>query len=133
MNDSAFIYHAVFIIFFSMPRTQHEMIHASLSINNLCDSHGPNFLKEMNRINAETGANVTVYHYFKNEIALYENRLWRCNGKCRNRPPQFGLIRNKTHDFIDFKKQWWWSYHWKNCGGNFELLHMVESKSCTSN
>lgn len=98
------------------------MIHAFLMINNKCDGHGPNFHKEMDRINAETGAKVSVYHDYENEVALYEKRLWRCNGKCRKKPPQFGLVRKSTRDFIDFKDQWWWSYHSKNCGGNFELV-----------
>lgn len=106
-----------------MPR-QHEMIHASLSIDGRCDSHGPNFLSMMNRINEQTGANVSVLHDFHDEAALYENRLWRCNGECRNRPSQFGYVRNDsdTCDYVDFESQWWWPYHVKTCGGNFELV-----------
>lgn len=99
------------------------MIHASLSINGTCDIHGPNFLNEMHRINAQMGTEVSVHHKFDNEIAFYENRLWRCNGKCRKRSPQFGLVRNETYDFVDFEDQWWWSHHLKNCGGNFELVN----------
>ncbi|XP_037049005.1 sprT-like domain-containing protein Spartan [Bradysia coprophila] len=104
----------------------HEMIHAFLSIKDSCDDHGPNFLKEMDRINAETGATVSIHHNHHNEVALYNNRLWRCNGICRKRSPQFGLIRIETGSLVDFEDQWWWSYHLKNCGGNFELVPVPE-------
>lgn len=102
------------------------MIHAALIINvtDVGQEHGPNFRKEMDRINAETGANISIYHNYSNEIALYEKRLWRCNGKCRNQPPKFGIIRlkEKEKDFVNFKDQLWWSYHLKNCGGYFRLV-----------
>lgn len=59
------------------------MIHVSLAIDNNHDKdgHGPNFQRIMQRINMEKGANISVTHNFDNEIALYDNRLWRCNGK----------------------------------------------------
>ncbi|KAG4066002.1 hypothetical protein HA402_001249 [Bradysia odoriphaga] len=107
----------------------HEMIHAFLSIKDSCDDHGTNFRKEMDRINAETGATVSIHHQHHNEVALYESRLWRCNGICRKRSPQFGLIRIETGCLVDFEDQWWWSYHLKNCGGTFELVPVPEESA----
>ncbi|KAG4070656.1 hypothetical protein HA402_013576 [Bradysia odoriphaga] len=98
----------------------HEMIHASLFLDQDPDSseHGPSFLKIMNRIYRQTGADVSVYHDYHNEVALYENRLWRCSGKCKNRPPHFGLFRAKTEGTFDDECL----YHLKYCKRNLELV-----------
>ena len=49
----------------------HEMIHAFLFVTNNNDDHdghGPEFHKHMYRINASTGANISVYHTFHDEV-----------------------------------------------------------------
>ena len=64
----------------------HEMIHAYLFItanNKDRDGHGPEFVKEMNRINALENCNITIYHNFTDEVDYYRNHIWRCNGSCQ--------------------------------------------------
>ncbi|XP_037030967.1 sprT-like domain-containing protein Spartan [Bradysia coprophila] len=105
----------------------HEMIHASLFLDQDPDSseHGPSFIKIMNRIYRQTGADVSVYHDYHNEIALYENRLWRCNGKkCENRPPHFGLMRVNPGGTFDFDDAY--LYHLKYCKRDLELVKCGE-------
>lgn len=98
------------------------MIHAYLFIEGGEDDHGPNFQCVMERVNEETGANVTIYHDFHDELALLENRLWQCNGKCRRRSPNFGIVRSETDNFDEFKDEQWFSSHSITCGGKFELV-----------
>ncbi|CAN8203777.1 unnamed protein product [Coccothraustes coccothraustes] len=99
----------------------HEMIHALLFVTrNYKDreSHGPEFCKHMRRINLLTGANVTIYHDFYDEINLYRQHWWRCNGPCQNRAPYFGYVKrsmNRAPSAHDF----WWDEHQKTCGGTF--------------
>ncbi|XP_009078792.1 PREDICTED: sprT-like domain-containing protein Spartan, partial [Acanthisitta chloris] len=99
----------------------HEMIHALLFVtHNYKDrqSHGPEFCKHMRRINLLTGANVTIYHTFYDEIDLYRQHWWRCNGPCQNRGPYFGYVKrsmNRAPSAQDF----WWDDHQKTCGGTF--------------
>lgn len=102
------------------------MIHAILFLDNDTDGgdHGPSFIKIMNRIYRETGADVSVYHDYHNEIAMYENRLWRCNGKCRNRPPHFGLLQVNEDGICSLGKSW--LYHLKKCKRAFELVKADE-------
>eukprot|EP00731_Ephydatia_muelleri_P038318 Em0718g3a len=74
----------------------HEMIHAYLFVtanNKDHDAHGPNFLEHMHRINHITGAKITVYHSFHNEVNEYRQHWWRCTGPCRNRPPYYGFVK----------------------------------------
>lgn len=99
----------------------HEMIHAYLFVTNNNrdrDGHGPEFLKHMKRINNEAGTNITVYHDFHDEVNLYKQHWWRCNGPCNKRKPFFGLVRramNRPPGPNDF----WWAEHSKTCSGQF--------------
>ncbi|NXY83166.1 SPRTN protein, partial [Alcedo cyanopectus] len=98
----------------------HEMIHALLFVTNIkeCESHGPEFRKQMRRINRLTGAHVTVYHNFNDEVTSYRQHWWRCNGRCQNRSPYFGYVKravNRAPSAQDF----WWVEHQKMCGGTF--------------
>ncbi|KAM7027583.1 DNA-dependent metalloprotease SPRTN [Passerculus sandwichensis] len=99
----------------------HEMIHALLFVtHNYKDreSHGPEFCKHMRRINLLTGANVTIYHNFYDEINLYRQHWWRCDGPCQSRAPYFGYVKrsmNRAPSAHDF----WWDEHQKTCGGTF--------------
>ena len=50
------------------------MIHAYLFVtdgNDDHDGHGPAFHEHMFRINKEAGTNISVYHNFHDEVALY--------------------------------------------------------------
>ncbi|XP_054832265.1 DNA-dependent metalloprotease SPRTN isoform X2 [Eublepharis macularius] len=109
----------------------HEMIHALLFVthnNKDHDSHGPEFCKHMHRINRLTGANITIYHEFHDEVDSYRQHWWRCNGPCQNRKPYFGYVKrsmNRAPSANDF----WWSEHQQTCGGTFTKIKEPESYS----
>ncbi|XP_030302907.1 sprT-like domain-containing protein Spartan [Calypte anna] len=109
----------------------HEMIHALLFVTNNDkdrESHGPEFCKHMRRINRLTGANVTIYHSFHDEVDLYRQHWWRCNGPCRNRKPYFGYVKrsmNRAPSARDF----WWAEHQEKCGGTFTKVKEPENFS----
>lgn len=71
----------LYVVFFF--NSQHEMIHAYLFVLNIREGnggHGPNFKRIMESINRTAGTNITVYHTFHDEVALYKTHIWRCNG-----------------------------------------------------
>ncbi|KFZ66004.1 SprT-like domain-containing protein Spartan, partial [Podiceps cristatus] len=109
----------------------HEMIHALLFVTNNDkdrESHGPEFCKHMRRINRLTGANVTIYHSFHDEVDLYRQHWWRCNGPCQNRKPYFGYVKrsmNRAPSARDF----WWAEHQETCGGTFTKVKEPENFS----
>ncbi|XP_042325090.1 LOW QUALITY PROTEIN: DNA-dependent metalloprotease SPRTN [Sceloporus undulatus] len=109
----------------------HEMIHALLFVTNNDrdrDSHGPEFCKHMHRINSLTGANITIYHDFHDEVDSYRQHWWRCNGPCQNRKPYFGYVKramNRAPSANDF----WWSEHQNTCGGTFTKIKEPENYS----
>ncbi|XP_007424885.1 sprT-like domain-containing protein Spartan [Python bivittatus] len=109
----------------------HEMIHALLFVTNNDkdrESHGPEFCKHMHRINRLTGANITVYHEFHNEVDFYRQHWWRCNGPCQNRKPYFGYVKrvmNRAPSANDF----WWAEHQQSCGGTFTKVREPKNSS----
>ncbi|KAF1477312.1 SprT-like domain-containing protein Spartan, partial [Pygoscelis antarcticus] len=109
----------------------HEMIHALLFVTHNDkdrESHGPEFCKHMRRINRLTGANVTIYHTFHDEVDLYRQHWWRCNGPCQNRKPYFGYVKrsmNRAPSARDF----WWAEHQETCGGTFTKVKEPENFS----
>eukprot|EP00731_Ephydatia_muelleri_P027277 Em0019g150a len=99
----------------------HEMIHAYLFVtanNKDHDAHGPNFLEHMHRINHITGAKITVYHSFHNEVNEYRQHWWRCTGPCRNRPPYYGFVKRAMNRAPSPQDQWW-AKHETSCGGKY--------------
>nr|XP_022916074.1 sprT-like domain-containing protein Spartan [Onthophagus taurus]XP_022916075.1 sprT-like domain-containing protein Spartan [Onthophagus taurus] len=108
----------------------HEMIHAYLFVTNNNrdrDGHGPEFHKHMHRINGEAGTNITVYHDFHDEVELYKQHWWKCNGPCQQQKPYFGVVKraiNRAPGPNDF----WWSEHQSRCGGIFTKIHEPEKK-----
>ncbi|KAI3389241.1 hypothetical protein SNEBB_007651 [Seison nebaliae] len=99
----------------------HEMIHAYLFIT--CkkrdrDGHGPQFKDHMNKINNETGLNITVYHSFHNEVRHYKTFEWTCNGTCRHRPPFYGNYKAAVNR-PPGKSNSWFNNHQQTCGGKF--------------
>lgn len=100
---------------------QHEMIHALLFVaenNRDHDGHGPQFQAHMTRINAKTGANITIYHNFHNEVRQYRQHWWKCTGPCQHRPPFYGMVKrsmNRAPSSMDL----WWDTHKQTCGGEF--------------
>ncbi|NXO78481.1 SPRTN protein, partial [Sitta europaea] len=109
----------------------HEMIHALLFVtHNYKDreSHGPEFCKHMHRINLLTGANVTVYHDFHAEVAVYRQHWWRCSGPCRSRAPYFGYVKRSVNR-APAAHDCWWAEHQRTCGGTFTKVKEPEKFS----
>ncbi|XP_039981076.1 DNA-dependent metalloprotease SPRTN [Xiphias gladius] len=106
----------------------HEMIHALLFVtqnNRDRDGHGPEFCKHMSRINKASGTNITVYHSFHDEVDVYRQHWWRCNGPCQNRKPYFGYVKramNRAPSSLDP----WWEDHQRKCGGTYTKVKEPE-------
>ncbi|XP_051849570.1 DNA-dependent metalloprotease SPRTN isoform X1 [Antechinus flavipes] len=99
----------------------HEMIHAYLFVTNNDkdrEGHGPEFCKHMHRINRLTGANVTIYHSFHDEVDVYRQHWWRCNGPCQNRKPYYGYVK-RSMNRAPSPKDFWWAEHQRTCGGTY--------------
>lgn len=99
----------------------HEMIHAYLFVasnDRDRESHGENFHLHMHRINGETGAKISVYHSFHDEVRHYKTHVWRCNGPCQHEKPYLGFVRrarNRAPSVNDL----WWEAHKAKCNGEF--------------
>ncbi|KAM9354434.1 DNA-dependent metalloprotease SPRTN [Pholidichthys leucotaenia] len=106
----------------------HEMIHALLFVtqnNRDREGHGPEFCKHMDRINRASGTKITVYHSFHDEVDLYRQHWWRCDGPCQNRRPYFGYVKramNRAPSSLDP----WWNDHKMTCGGTFTKVKEPE-------
>lgn len=99
----------------------HEMIHALLFVTNNNrdrDGHGPEFHKHMYRINGEAGTNITVYHDFHDEVNLYQQHWWRCDGACRTRRPFYGFVK-RAMNRAPGPNDRWWADHQRTCDGKF--------------
>ncbi|XP_004523964.1 uncharacterized protein LOC101456157 [Ceratitis capitata] len=99
----------------------HEMIHAYCFVLNIREGnggHGPNFKKIMYAINKVAGTNITVYHTFHDEVDVYKQHWWRCNGSCQNRAPFFGYVK-RTSNRAPGPNDQWWAAHQESCGGTF--------------
>lgn len=109
----------------------HEMIHAYLFITNNDkdrEGHGPEFCKHMHRINRLTGANITVYHTFHDEVEEYRRHWWRCNGPCQYKQPYYGYVKRATNR-VPSAHDYWWAEHQKTCGGTFIKIKEPENYS----
>ncbi|XP_020642299.2 DNA-dependent metalloprotease SPRTN isoform X1 [Pogona vitticeps] len=107
----------------------HEMIHALLFVTNNDkdhDSHGPEFCKHMHRINRLTGANITIYHEFHDEVDSYRQHWWRCNGPCQHRKPYYGYVK-RAMNRAPSANDTWWSEHQQTCGGTFTKIKEPEN------
>lgn len=70
-----------------------------------------------------TGTNITVYHSFHEEVRLYQQHWWRCNGSCQTRKPYFGMVRRATNRAPGPNDRWWVE-HTRTCGGTFIKVKM---------
>ncbi|XP_067149552.1 DNA-dependent metalloprotease SPRTN isoform X2 [Apteryx mantelli] len=71
---------------------------------------------------------VEIYHNFHDEVDLYRQHWWRCNGPCQNRRPYFGYVKrsmNRAPSARDF----WWVEHQETCGGTFTKVKEPENFS----
>ncbi|XP_072299843.1 DNA-dependent metalloprotease SPRTN [Eucyclogobius newberryi] len=106
----------------------HEMIHALLFVtqnNRDRDGHGPEFCKHMNRINQDSGTKISIYHSFHDEVDVYRQHWWRCDGPCQNRKPYFGYVKramNRAPSRLDP----WWEDHRRTCGGTYTKVKEPE-------
>jgi hypothetical protein len=63
-----------------------------------------------------------IFHSFHNEVKLYQQHWWRCDGPCQKRPPYFGMVKramNRAPGPTDF----WWEEHQASCGGRYAKVH----------
>ena len=107
----------------------HEMIHAYLFLHgdrSGRDGHGPTFLAWRDRINADCGSHISVYHSFGEEVQFQRQHRWRCNGKCRSQAPFYGWVMRAVNR-RPHSADWWHARHQRDCGGEF---HKLESKKC---
>lgn len=107
----------------------HEMIHALLFVtqnNKDHDAHGPEFLKHMQRINAESGAKITVYHNFHDEVNVYRQHWWKCDGPCQRRPPYYGMVK-RSMNRAPSPRDPWWADHQRTCGGTYTKIKEPEN------
>ncbi|KAI0989833.1 hypothetical protein GJ496_004584 [Pomphorhynchus laevis] len=88
----------------------HEMIHAYLFItqrNTDRDGHGPIFQSHMNRVNRVLGLKITIYHSFSDEVELYRQHWWKCNGPCQYRRPYYGIVKRSMNRPPGPNDYWW--------------------------
>ena len=102
----------------------HEMIHAYLFVtDNYADhsAHGPNFLSHAKRINSSSGTNITVYHTFHDEVDVYRTHVWKCSGRCVEKPPYYGLVK-RAMNRAPGPTDPWWAVHAAQCGGSYTKI-----------
>uniref|UniRef100_A0A8D3DC73 SprT-like N-terminal domain n=1 Tax=Scophthalmus maximus TaxID=52904 RepID=A0A8D3DC73_SCOMX len=106
----------------------HEMIHALLFVtqnNRDRDGHGPEFCNHMNRINKATGTKISVYHSFHDEVDVYRQHWWRCDGPCQSRKPYFGYVK-RAMNRAPSSQDPWWGDHQRTCGGTYTKVKEPE-------
>ena len=112
----------------------HEMIHAYLFVtdgNDDHDGHGPAFHEHMFRINKEAGTNISVYHNFHDEVALYKTHWWKCDGPCQNRKPFYGMVK-RSMNRAPGPNDRWWAEHQSMCGGTFIKVKEPEGETLSA-
>lgn len=108
----------------------HEMIHAYLFLTNNKDhrdrdGHGPEFCKHMYRINKDAGTKISIYHSFHEEVRLYKQHWWRCNGSCQHNKPFYGYVK-RSMNRAPGPNDNWWANHQAICGGMFVKIKEPE-------
>ncbi|KAJ3336834.1 hypothetical protein HDU93_002074 [Gonapodya sp. JEL0774] len=109
----------------------HEMIHAYLFLTNGSrdrSGHGPDFLSQASRLSALSGANITVYHTFRDEVDHYRKHIWRCEGSCRTQPPYFGFVKRSMNRPPQPADRWW-NDHQSSCGGKYVKISGPDMES----
>lgn len=67
-----------------------------------------------------------IYHTFHDEVRLYQQHWWRCDGPCQKRPPFFGMVRRASNR-APGKNDFWWANHQSSCGGTFIKIKEPEN------
>jgi hypothetical protein len=106
----------------------HECIHAYLfatsnfsHVRDPTGGHGPGFQSLAKAINAHGGYEITEFHTFHDEVDSYRTHIWQCDGRCKSKPPDFGLVK-RTMNRAPGKHDLWWEQHEKECGGTFNKI-----------
>ncbi|KAL6741128.1 hypothetical protein Aduo_014414 [Ancylostoma duodenale] len=106
----------------------HEMIHAFLFVtkrNRDRDGHGPDFQFHMYRINKMANTRITIYHSFHDEVEVYKQHWWRCDGPCRDRKPFYGYVKRSSNR-APGPNDLWWNSHKASCNGTFQKIKEPE-------
>ncbi|OCT60099.1 hypothetical protein XELAEV_18046119mg [Xenopus laevis] len=93
----------------------HEMIHVFLCVTKMDDEHdqhGLEFEQMMTSINMATGANISIYHTYQQEVEILKKHQWECNGPC-------GKIVKRACNRVPSCKERWFREHEQKCGGDF--------------
>ena len=59
-----------------------------------------------------------IYHSFHDEVRLYKQHWWKCNGPCQYRRPFYGLVKRATNR-APGQTDFWWAQHKATCNGTF--------------
>uniref|UniRef100_A0A5F8GTK5 SprT-like domain-containing protein n=1 Tax=Monodelphis domestica TaxID=13616 RepID=A0A5F8GTK5_MONDO len=73
---------------------------------------------------------IEIYHSFHNEVDLYRQHWWRCNGPCQHRKPYYGYVK-RAMNRAPSAKDYWWSEHQRTCGGTYIKVKEPEGYSKT--
>ncbi|KAF4521217.1 hypothetical protein B566_EDAN005428 [Ephemera danica] len=62
-----------------------------------------------------------IYHSFHEEVKLYKQHIWRCDGPCQSRKPFYGFVR-RSMNRAPSSRDLWWAEHQATCGGKFTKI-----------
>ena len=68
---------------------------------------------------------MTVYHSFRDEVEVYREHWWKCNGPCQNKPPYYGIVK-RAMNRPPSKADYWWQQHTNECGGQYTKIREPE-------
>ena len=71
-----------------------------------------------------------VFHSFHDEVDVYRQHIWQCNGPCRSRRPYFGLVK-RSMNRAPGPNDNWWAHHQQTCGGTYTKIQEPD-RSATS-
>lgn len=67
-----------------------------------------------------------VYHSFHDEVDVYRQHWWRCDGPCRTRKPFFGYVKRAMNRAPSARDPWW-EDHRRTCGGTYTKIKEPEN------
>ncbi|MEQ2194851.1 hypothetical protein XENOCAPTIV_003898 [Xenoophorus captivus] len=68
---------------------------------------------------------VEIYHSFHDEVDVYRQHWWRCNGPCQSRKPYFGYVK-RSMNRAPSSQDPWWEDHQRTCGGTYTKVKEPE-------
>ncbi len=107
----------------------HEAIHAYFFVviswrharDDDGSGHGIGFQLLANAINEHGNYDITIYHTFHEEVDSFRTHVWECNGPCKTKSPDFGLVK-RSMNRPPGKSDDWWPTHQVECGGTFHKI-----------